>query len=377
MKILHVCETIKGGVATWLNMFQSICGDVVENAFVVPEDHASQLAHGSKVETFVRSGRGIGPTIQLGRAAKQFAKDFNPDVIWCQSTYSLGALAYLKLHQVPATYLYCPHAWAQLRYTNAPIKRHLIALAEGKLAGMADLVVNICHNDKRVAENCGYGGKHAVVENAMPDLIGDVTSLPSPFSPSEKRINILFVGRFERQKGIDILLDAMAAAVPHNTHLHLHVVGAGVNSNDEVRRDLAKNVTFHSWVSSEEIPAYYSHAHALIMPSRWEGLPMVLIESLRVGTPVILANVAGMGELLDNGLNGIVLTELSVASFAKTLIGLDSDTLDTMRPAARAQYETRYSAPRFRAEMLRLLAALPVQPPLILPNDIVEAPQNG
>ncbi len=355
MKILHVCETIKGGVATWLNTFEDICGDIVESHFVVPADHLNQLRSTASATTFRRDGRSLRSLIKLVKAAIEAEKEFNPDIIWFQSSYSLIPLFYLRASGTDAKIIYCSHGWAQQRYQSRPIKKKIVSILEGGLAGLSDLVVNICRNDKSIADKSKYLGKHVVVENAMPDLDVDPATLPTPYEYTKDKINLLFVGRFERQKGLDILLDALSDASVKNSGLHLHIVGAGVNSNDKFRQDLTNVTTFHSWVSSDDIPRYYAHAHAVVMPSRWEGLPMVLIEALRAGTPVILANVSGMGGLIDDGESGIVVSHLTRNEFSDALSSLSIENLINMRSSARSQYIMRYTSDRFRREILDIL----------------------
>lgn len=84
---------------------------------------------------------------------------------------------------------------------------------------------------------------------------------------------------------------------------------------------------------------------------------MVLIEALRAGTPVMLSDRSGMGQLIEDGRSGFVLP-LSVEHFAKALGSVDAQRLAAMRPAARALYEGRYGPDRFRRETLAALRNL-------------------
>lgn len=356
MRVLHVCETIKGGIATYLATFEELLGDRIESRYLVPEDHVDQLPPGLNTIHFARERRGLRALAALGRAAREARAAFAPDILFFHSTFSLAAMAALRLppRSSPGAFVYCPHGWARLRYPDRPRKAALVSMVEGRLAGLSDLVLNISRNDAALARAHGYRGRHVVVENALADL--RATPGPSPFVDVPGRINLLFVGRFERQKGLDILLEALPAAVARNPALHLHVVGASVEGGSAIKA-AAAHVTFHDWVVPERIADYYAHAALVVMPSRWEGLPMVLIEALRAATPVMVADTSGLGELIEPGASGYAVPP-SPDAFAQALASLHPEPLSALRPGARARFETRFGAERFRQETLEQLEGL-------------------
>lgn len=364
MKILHVCETIKGGVATYLNTFDRECSEAVESVYLVPQHHADQLDVKGKVETFASNGRSIMASIALFRKAVRVARGERPDVLFFHSTFALIAMAWLRLNRVPGRYVYCPHCWGQVPYAEKPIARRVVAAIEGRLAGLSDLVVNISHNDRAIAEANDYGGRHIVIENALPDLpTAQAGDFPSPFGPEDDgRLNLLFVGRFDRQKGLDLLLETFSEAVARNPLLHLHVVGTSVTNGRAVSRSTAPPQThFHEWVAPHRIAAYYHYADLVVMPSRWEGLPMVLIESLRAGTPVMLSDRSGLGKLIEQGASGFEVP-LTAHDFGAALASITPECLAAMRPACRELYEKRYHSSRFRKETLAALNDLTRKP---------------
>lgn len=356
LKIMHVAETIKGGVGTYLKTFDDICGEDFLSSFVVPREHVDQLGPGKDVVTFPRPKRGLRAVAAMGRATERQARIFDPDIIFCHSTYALAALAWMRVRRSRARLVYCPHGWAQLRYPDQAFKRALVRACEGRLLSLSDLVLNIAKNDRRMAKEQKYKGRHVVVENAMPDL--QKRPGANPYASDAGGLDLLFVGRFERQKGLDILLEAFATARKANPALTLHVVGAGVDEQVDLPEHLKAGIHFHGWVPATEIASYYAAADMVIMPSRWEGLPMVLIEALRASTPIMLADVSGMGELIEDDRSGIVLPELSSGALAKALSDLSAGRLKTMRSGARELYERRYGPDRFRCEMRDIFAAL-------------------
>ncbi len=354
MKVIHIAETIKGGVGTCLNVFDSAFdGEDVQALYVVPQQHVDHLAVSGQVITFDRAGRGMSAIRNLIAVARQVVREEKPDVIFFQSTYSLLVMAAFRAMRVPGKYVYNPHGWARLRYDHNPRLQSVVGLIEGRLSRLADRVTNVSENDRKLAKASGYGGRHVVIENAMPD-VAPPAPLPEGIFPRDK-VNLLFVGRFDRQKGLDVLLDAYERASTKRPDLYLHIIGGAVEDGSEIDpRALPDSITFHGWVTPTEIPSYYAAADLVLMPSRWESLPMVIIEALRGGTPVMLSDICGMGSLIEEGKSGFAVP-LEAEAWALAMVNLDTAQLQAMGPAARALFEARYSLERYFAETQSLM----------------------
>lgn len=352
-KILHVAETIKGGLATFMNTFDLVCGDVVESCFVVPEQHVSELCCGARRVTFSRPHRGAQATWSLARVALQQAQEWQPDVLWFHSAFSMSTMAWMRAHGVPGKYIYSAHSWSTPRETG--VRRTMLAAVERQLTRLPDLVVNISSNDRALAAASRYHGRHIVIENALADV--PPLSGAGLFADTADRVNLLFVGRLDRQKGLDLLLPALREARVTHPALHLHVVGAGVGQEIPLPAFSEADMTLHNWVQMTQLGAYYDAADLVVIPSRWEGLPMVLIEALRASRPVMVSEASGLPGLIAPGVSGLVLPSAR-APMAAALAAIDRDTLQSMRAPARALFEARYAAPRFRAEVLAALADL-------------------
>ncbi len=117
----------------------------------------------------------------------------------------------------------------------------------------------------------------------------------------------LFVGRLERQKGVDILLDAFARAHPERGHLW--IVGEGSERESLVRRaerlGCAPRVHFEGAV--HDAAPFYWGADGFALASRWEGLPLALLEAQAAGLPVVAAAAGGVAEAVRDGTTGLVV----------------------------------------------------------------------
>lgn len=147
---------------------------------------------------------------------------------------------------------------------------------------------------------------------------------------------LLFVGRFEAMKGLDILIRAMGM-LRHRHRLQLLVVGGdGDGAPETIRfRELAgtegvqDRVTFTGRRDQSVLPWYYSAADALVMPSRYESFGMVALESLACGTAVVATRV-GVMETVINGLGNGCLAQDREATSLATAIEAVLDRSDPM-----------------------------------------------
>ncbi|WP_084312844.1 glycosyltransferase [Desulfobulbus elongatus] len=137
---------------------------------------------------------------------------------------------------------------------------------------------------------------------------------------------ILFVGRLEEIKQVDRLIKGVAEfrrKIREKCRVRLLIAGDGTCLPALVQlRDtcgLADVVSFLGKVPHDRLPGYYNAADVLVLPSRMEGVPMVVLESLACGTPVIAATVGGIPELVRNGENGILLDQVTPESIATAL----------------------------------------------------------
>jgi D-inositol-3-phosphate glycosyltransferase len=125
---------------------------------------------------------------------------------------------------------------------------------------------------------------------------------------------LLFVGRIEPLKGLDMLLYALKVLIMKNPELNvcLWIVGGDILQKQELWSHqlkmlqqlknvlhLSTRVKFVGLKTQEELPAYYNAAEMVIMPSHYESFGMVTLEAMACGVPVITTNVAGVSQLID------------------------------------------------------------------------------
>ena len=123
---------------------------------------------------------------------------------------------------------------------------------------------------------------------------------------AERENYFVYIGRLDKLKGIDVLLGAwkrLGVDAPP-----LKIFGSGPEAErcaEFVAQNGLTSVTLAGQVENAEAMEYLSRARALILPTRWyEGFPMVIAESLSLGTPVIVSDLGNAGSLICEGVNG-------------------------------------------------------------------------
>jgi D-inositol-3-phosphate glycosyltransferase len=142
--------------------------------------------------------------------------------------------------------------------------------------------------------------------------------------PPEVRM-LLFVGRIEPLKGLDVLLEAIGRyckdqAELERPHLFLAIIGGEPDASPEnmtaemsrlqalrEKYDITDVVTFLGKRSQDTLPYYYSAAEAVVVPSHYESFGMVALEAMACGTPVVASQVGGLAFLVRDGETGFTV----------------------------------------------------------------------
>jgi colanic acid/amylovoran biosynthesis glycosyltransferase len=140
---------------------------------------------------------------------------------------------------------------------------------------------------------------------------------PEHFAPPEEGlardglIRILTIGRLDNMKGVAILVEALAELRRRGAPVALTVVGDGPQREHlqrlAVRDSVGEHITWAGTVGQDGIRALYHAAHVFCLPSFAEGIPVVLMEAMSTGLPVVANNITGIPELVEHEVSGLLL----------------------------------------------------------------------
>jgi glycosyltransferase involved in cell wall biosynthesis len=151
----------------------------------------------------------------------------------------------------------------------------------------------------------------------------DASFLQAPPSPVPQEPRLVSVGRLSEQKGQLLLIEALGELHRRGRSFHLTLVGDG-ELRGEVERaisqhGLAGKVDLTGWADESSVRAHMLRARALVLPSFAEGLPVVIMEALALGRPVLSTYVAGIPELVEPGKNGWLVPAGSIEGLTTAL----------------------------------------------------------
>jgi starch synthase (maltosyl-transferring) len=161
-----------------------------------------------------------------------------------------------------------------------------------------------------------------------------------------------FVGRLTQQKGLDILLAAMRQLVAVRPELHLLVAGRGRSEKINEPR-LADRVHFLGWRNN--VPALLKAADLVVLPSRWEGLSLVLLEAMAARRAVVATRVEGQGEVIEDGVSGLLVPPEDPAALGAAMERILADAAlgrhlgEAARRTVEQSYTDRKMAARYAA----------------------------
>lgn len=170
--------------------------------------------------------------------------------------------------------------------------------------------------------------------------------------------HVVFVGRLDAVKGVPLLLDAFAASHPRHPQARLTIAGDGparARLEAQARSlDLTGAVRFTGYLDETAVATLLDTADMLVLPSFAEGLPVVLMEALASLIPVIATQVAGVSELVEDGVSGFIVPPGDVETLALRLDRLlsDPELCAAMGAAGRAKVEAEFD---IRTEVAKLV----------------------
>lgn len=203
----------------------------------------------------------------------------------------------------------------------------------------------------------GQWPKIRVIHCGLDPMFLKVDPVPIPDAP-----RLVCVGRFAEQKGLPVLVEAAGILKDRGIEFELTLVGGGpLQAEIEAMIDrlgLRDRIRLAGWRSNAEVRDFILDSRALVLPSFAEGLPVVLMEGLALGRPVVSTWVAGIPELVRPGENGWLVPPSSAEALADALaevLAAPVARLETMGRAGAARAADRHDVSKEAAKLLRLI----------------------
>lgn len=254
-----------------------------------------------------------------GEPVRRVFRSFKPDVVHIQDHYPISwSIANLgRKYDIPvagtnhfmpenlAPYLYGlswfkpGFNWALWKWMLALYNQLSVATAPSRTAAQI-----LRKNGLRIPVfpiSCGVDQQRF---RPMPDI--DRQAMRQRYGLSPNRSTLLFVGRVDGEKRIDLLLQALKLIDRYDLQLAVAGRGAAADALTKLARDLnlGDKVRFTGYIPDADLPGLLNSVDVFVMPSEAELLSIASLEALSCGKPILAANSQALPELVDNGFNG-------------------------------------------------------------------------
>lgn len=200
-------------------------------------------------------------------------------------------------------------------------------------------------------------GKTFLIPHGLEDMRKFVKNNNKKLSDNSDNIEILFVGRLEYRKGIDIIFECIPYICKKYNNVIFRFCGdnkINMPNSETTYKDyflskyneFSERVIFEGYISDEEIIDRYSNCDIFIAPSRFESFGLIFLEAMIFSKPVIGTNIGGIPEVAEDGVSGILIENENSEDLKNALIKLieNKDIRESMGKNGRRIYEEKFTA---------------------------------
>lgn len=215
------------------------------------------------------------------------------------------------------------YTWLSLQLCRTRTVRHVVCVARS---------IASIHRKAGVPD-----AKLDVIPNGLPEC----RALPARHATDRWRVG--YVGRLSGEKGPDLFLDALVPLCLQHRHVDAVLLGEGPDRAAlQARIDaagLGVRITLPGY--QRDMAHWMARLDALVISSRTEGTPMILLEAMQAGVPVVAFAVGGIPDVIEHGRSGLLAAPLAASEIARHLEALMLDAGQAQELAARARQVQR------------------------------------
>ena len=358
IKVLHCAETIKGGIASYLNSLISIqmkTKDKFKIILLLPFSQKSESVEISDIDYFYYkdSSNRIINSFMIAFRTIQLISKYSPNIIHIHSFFAGLILRPALIFYKKIKIIYCPHGWSFDRKSSF-LSQQISVMIEFLLSHINQKIICISDHEKAIAIKNKIVKKNLItIKNAIDIEAFQKQATKSDIWPKQK-LKLLFIGRFDHQKGLDIFINSLKNL---QDEAHAVLIGSGVLGDEgDLKKEImkSKNITLVGWKNQKELIEYYSNADLIVIPSRWEGFGLVAIEAMSCGLPVVASDVGGLSEIVLENVTGKLFKSESSSELLKILKTLSTDDIKRMSINSLGRVKNFYNIIRLNNEITNL-----------------------
>lgn len=226
------------------------------------------------------------------------------------------------------------NSWYANEHGKVSLKGKIYTTLELATNSNLDLYITVSENDRQSLLRSNIPNeKIELIYNAVntnsQNLPRNVDQLRRQYSIPQNSIICIAVGRLVAIKGFDVLIQTAQIVGKSSENVHFLIVGDGEckeELSDQVKTlGVSKSVTFAGYQDHETVLSYVKSSDIFIMPSRYEGTPIALLEAGSLGIPVIASNVGGIPELVQDQIHALLVPSDDPQSIAQAVLRIIND----------------------------------------------------
>lgn len=337
IKILHVTQASYGGVAEYIKLLLKNMDrnkyepDVVCTSYGNLHGEIEKLGIHVKnvdMEREISLKRDFSALVELTR----YVKETKPDIVYLHSSKA-GVIGRLACLINGVSCLYNPHGWA-FSMDVSKIKKSFYAFIERTCSHFTDIIINISDYEKRLALDYRVASpkKIKVIYNGIDEekfthIYSKEDVLNELGIPKNSYI-IGMVGRITGQKSPETFIEVAKLICGKIPEAYFILVGDGelrkMIEDKILMEGLSEKIKITGWTS--DVSRYISTFDIGLLTSKWEGFGLVLVEYMAMDKPVVASNVGGIPNVIQNGLNGILVEPGDSKGFAEAVMKIKGDS---------------------------------------------------
>lgn len=353
-KVMHVVECFGGGV---MQCIAKICHMVDGNCESIVT-HSRRKETPDKFERFFpentifepwQATRSINPIADFKSVLhlRKIVKKHKPDVLHLQSSKAgaIGRLAFpfgggMKI-------LYTPAAYGFLQLNLSRKKRFIYRFLE-KILGFTNHTTVACGmGEYKLAKQVATKADvicNSIAIDSLDEIAGE-RSLNDDFT-------IISSGRISYQKNFPLFVDIAKKFEQDN----IKFIWIGGEVPEDVK--IPSNMVVTGWIERDESVKIMSKAHIYLQTSLWEGLSITVLEAMGLGLPIVISDAVGNKEMIDNGKDGFICSELETYLQAIKKLIADEDLRKEFSQNARKKIQEQYSDENCKEQWINMYSKL-------------------
>lgn len=348
IKLMFVAQAYPGGVPVYIEtLVKHLDSSKFENILVCSQAYEEERfsPYFSVIEK-VDMERSISITKILKPAwqTRKLIKKYKPDVVYCNSSIA-GAVGRLAAIGCGNKVLYNAHSWAfNMRISNK--KKLFYRWIEKFFAFFTDTIICVSNYEKTSAlqNHICKSEKLQVILNGVD--IAEIEQNISNSKLTRESLNIPenayvvgMVGRISEQKAPDVFVKAARKIKDAIPQAFFIIVGDGPDQNEieKMISDLGDSFLITGWTT--QAIEYMALFDVAVLCSRWEGLPLVVLEYFAAKKPVVCTKIDAVDDMIENDVNGIIVDIDKVSALANSVSTLYSNE-DLGKKFAEKAYQT-------------------------------------